>query len=210
MVHPTPQHPKLTPDIAVHYQVQLINHFTTANKSLSNYITDRQGPTFAAAQPTAAQSKCCKTLPTPPKKCEPVPSISKMANKKCHDPADAKYNRTATKRSKAHKQHEKQHTGMESLSELTQNLGKKNTWTRGNWKDVKTGFLTKLKRVCQLSTVEPMVQFHYPCDFECPNAVKPSLSIGPALRPVRVMVLMCLSVCLHACPTPYIFFFYHD
>ena len=32
-----------------------------------------------------------------------------------------------------------------------------------------------------------------------------SFSLGPAFRPVRVMVLMCLSVCLYACPTQYIF-----
>ena len=29
-------------------------------------------------------------------------------------------------------------------------------------------------------------------------------SLGLALRPVRFMVLMCLCVCLFACPTPYI------
>ena len=76
---------------------------------------------------------------------------SKITEEESHDPTNAVYNgqktpRTAVQISQADKQHKKQ-TGLKALGNLTKNLAKKNIWTKSNYKDIKTGFWTELKRI---------------------------------------------------------------
>ena len=63
-----------------------------------------------------------------------------MANKESHNPDQAEYNGpktlwTAIGSNKANNR------------QPHQNLAKRNIWTRGDWKDVKTAFSTELKRI---------------------------------------------------------------